>query len=269
MAHGGGGGGDVAGHHRCPVFHAINPVGVRPGSIDRFQPDGSGQSLRLVCRIQLGGVCFPVCLSLLWEPNFDLPDQLTYWEFGYCLVVLLFLAAQFKIPSRTHNAPLGTAMGSVPGARLARWLLLSAAPSALFLAVTNELTFNLAPVPLLWIFPLSIYLLTLVLCFKRTPWCPRVFREHFSLLISLGVLLFLFNMMGHSLLEYLVLIIVSMGLPWYLTAILVEPALWLGGCFVFCLVCHFRLQEDRPEDAGQLTTFYLVLSAGGFWEACW
>ncbi len=224
----------------------------------------------------LGAFAALLSYPFFWEPYFDLSEQTRIWEFGYAFVVVLFIAIQLLIPIKKQDKPTGISLPSVPRSELLKWLLLSAAPSAFFLAVTNELTLNIAPVPLLWILPLAVYLLTLVLSFKKRPFCPKWFLDYIHWFIALGVILFFFNLMGQSLLE-LGQNTISGWFPDYpLLARSAGPFLMLSLCFIFCLTCHFRLNESKPEDSGGLTAYYMVLSAGGFvggflvnWVAPW
>ncbi len=230
----------------------------------------------------LGAFTALLSYPFLWEPYFDLSEQMRFWEWGYAGVVVLFVAVQLLVSIRKQDKPSGISLPSVPRSKLLKWLLLSAAPSAFFLAITNELTLNIAPVPLLWILPLAVYLLTLVLSFKERPYCPKWFLKYIHGFIALGVVLFFFNLLGQSLSK-----LGQVALKgWFPNASTLESfpilfkvsePLWLlFFCFVFCLTCHYRLNEARPEDSGELTAYYLVLSAGGFvggfmvnWVAPW
>ncbi len=230
----------------------------------------------------LGAFAALLSYPFFWEPYFDLSEQTRIWEFGYAFVVVLFIAIQLLIPLRRQDKPTGISLPSVPRNQLFKWLLLSAAPSAFFLAVTNELTLNIAPVPLLWILPLAVYLLTLVLSFKKRPFCPNWFLNYFHWFVAMGVILFFFNLIGQSFLE----LGQTSFTEWFpdspilaifpILLMFLEPFWWLFFCFVFCLTCHFRLNESKPEDPGGLTAYYMVLSAGGFvggflvnWIAPW
>jgi hypothetical protein len=196
------------------------------------------------------------------EPNFDIPQQLSHWTilYGIATIILIVLLRSVSLPetknTQTWNIPTKK--------KLAHWVLLSAAPSALFLSITNVITMEIAPVPLLWIPPLAIYLLTFVLGFKAVPFCPKWIRERFYLIIFLGILLFFLKLTGNSLFEYLVTIILKFQLPIYSETIFVEPLVYLAICFIFCLVCHYQLNESKPESPDQLTTFYIAIATGGF-----
>lgn len=212
----------------------------------------------------LGAFAALLGYPFLIEPNLTLPDQVFGWQIGYVLVAVLFLAMQAGLRTQAPERPLGGRIAASSRSQAARWILLSAAPSAMFLAVTNEITFNIAPVPFLWVIPLALYLLTFVLSFKQTPFCPRFLQDRFYLFLSLGVVLFVFKATGNNPLEYAVLVLLSLKLPYYGLAVMLEPVMLIAIGFVFCLVCHYRLNQSRPQDPGQLTTYYIMLSAGGF-----
>jgi hypothetical protein len=120
------------------------------------------------------------------------------------------------------------------------WILLSLTGSGLLLAVTNELCQNIAVVPLLWIVPLTLYLLTFILCFSGL-YRRSIFM--WPLLAALGGVAWLLRQT------------VTMGFPQQVAALL--SALFFG-----CMVCHGELVSIRPP-ARRLTAFYLAVAAGG------
>lgn len=121
-------------------------------------------------------------------------------------------------------------------------MLAAFVPSSLMLGVTAHITSNLAPVPLLWVLPLAIYLLTFILVFARRPLVPHglMVRLFPWLVLPAGLLIFL--EMG------------KMGWP----AIPVH----LLALFVVAMVCHHQLARTRPSPR-HLTEFYLWMSFGG------
>ena len=123
------------------------------------------------------------------------------------------------------------------------WLALSATGSVLLLAVTNHVTQNVAAIPLLWLAPLTLYLLTFILAFE-------------------GRGLYRVEIMWALVLAWLA------GMAWLLVDTRFQFDLWvqigmfLSGLFVGCLFCHGELYRARPA-ARHLTAFYLTVSAGG------
>jgi spermidine synthase len=223
-----------------------------------------GNPYMLFAASNLGAFASLLAYPLIFEPYFTIPEQILYWEVGYVLVVLLYGIVQVRVASQPIEQPLGRKMSACPPRQMLKWLLLAAAPSAMFLAVTNEITINVAPVPLLWVIPLAIYLLTLVLSFKKHPFCPKYLQDRFYLFLSLGIVLFVFKATGNNPVEYGIHLLIALRSTHYWAVVLMEPLILLTFCFIFCLVCHYHLNQSKPEDNGQLTTYYIVLSAGGF-----
>jgi SAM-dependent methyltransferase len=123
------------------------------------------------------------------------------------------------------------------------WTLLAACSSTLLLAVTNHVCQNIAPVPMLWILPLSLYLLSFILTFGRDNlYSPGVFLGFLALALS-GMTYGLAKFDGATKLWLVVL-------------------LYTSGLLVCCLVCHGELARRRPH-ARYLTGFYLAISLGG------
>jgi hypothetical protein len=123
-----------------------------------------------------------------------------------------------------------------------RWVALAFLPSSLLMAVTTHLTTNIAPVPLLWVVPLTLYLVSFILAFAR--WPEGVHRA-FGRLLPMALLFLAFALLT------------SAAQP-----VAVVAGLHLGTFLVVALVCHGELARDRPS-AAHLTEFYLWLSAGG------
>src|SRR5262249_26047667 len=122
------------------------------------------------------------------------------------------------------------------------WFLLPACGSVLLLAVTNKICQDISVMPLLWILPLALYLLSFVLCFER----PRFYARAW-----LGPALFVCL----SVTAWLLAGRVALSAP-------VQIGVYCLGLFVCCLVLHGELYRLRPGPT-RLTSFYLNLAAGG------
>ncbi|MCX7196575.1 MAG: fused MFS/spermidine synthase, partial [Proteobacteria bacterium] len=120
-----------------------------------------------------------------------------------------------------------------------QWLSLSAMGSAMLLAISNHITQNIASVPFMWVVPLSLYLITFILCFDHPRWYVRWL--YIGLLIP-GLPLMAWKIPSLSL---------SVAAP-----------LYLAGLFVACMFCHGELARHKP-DPRHLTRFYLMMSVGG------
>jgi hypothetical protein len=143
-------------------------------------------------------------------------------------------------PNTTRDAAGGAR--PVPAARRLRWVALAFVPSSFMLAVTTHITTDVAAVPLLWIIPLALYLLSFILAFSPRPSIvsPMLMQAKPFLLLQLVLLAVL------RVTEPVVLVVVADVLA----------------LFVAALVCHARLAEDRPPSEG-LTEFYLWIALGG------
>ncbi|MDP8991687.1 MAG: hypothetical protein M3N31_01305, partial [Actinomycetota bacterium] len=211
----------------------------------------------------VGSVVALLAYPALVEPNLPLPLQGRLWSAGYGVLVVLVVTcavALWRSPAR-HGG--GGGAGTAPGQqtvdgvpddtgalatrpltmrRRLRWVALAFVPSSLMLAVTTYLTTDIAPVPLLWVVPLALYLLTFVAAFSRAP------LHWFGLVVVVQPLL---------LLQLLFLFLVGVTEPVGLLM-----ALNLVTLFVSGLVCHGQLARDRPA-ARHLTEFYLWMAVGG------
>lgn len=134
--------------------------------------------------------------------------------------------------------------GPIPrGQEKILWAALAACPSILMVADTSYLTTNIAPIPMIWVAPLAIYLLSFILSFERHGWYRRQF---FLPLFVIGL----------SALAYLPTLGIT-ELP-----IAVSMAINLTAFFVVCMVCHGELARLQPHPS-HLTSYYLMLAVGG------
>src|SRR6202034_544217 len=123
------------------------------------------------------------------------------------------------------------------------WTALSACASTLLLAITNHLSQNVAPIPFLWVLPLSVYLLSFILCFEREKIYHRgVFLP--LLVIALdGAAYAIYSSDGNP--------NIACAIPTFIAAL-----------FIGCMVCNGELVRLRP-DPRYLTSFYMMIALGG------
>jgi len=180
-----------------------------------------------------------------FELNFDLIAQQNTWRLLYLLVIVLNLAALRLIKLKKPSSIQRDCPQPIPSTRIWEWLLYSAGGVMVFMAVTNIVTARVSPVPLLWVIPLAIYLLSFVLNFKQTPWCPGWITRRFPFIIGYGILFY-----------------------FYLNAKILPDILKIVGLFIFAFfVCMFsqrRLYQSRPQDHRHLGLFYFIVGLGGF-----
>jgi hypothetical protein len=189
---------------------------------------------------------FPVLL----EPALTLGQQSGAWAYAYGALFLLF-AACAALLFRHARRPAGTVEGddSSPAAaeplsarRRLRWVLLAFVPSSLVLGVTTHVTTDLVAVPLLWVIPLALYLLSFVIVFARGFKLPRGFAGRV--------------VPGAAVLVAMVYLSGAARPAWFLILF------HLAFLFAASLVCHGQLADDRPA-AAHLAEFYLCLALGG------
>lgn len=181
-------------------------------------------------------------------------DQTWVWTIGYGLLVLctaLCARALWRSPEPGEKRPGGgrPRPAAVQETRplsigqRAHWVALAFVPSSLMLGATTYITTDIAAIPLLWVIPLALYLLTFIIVFWKYPlWLHRIL----ILAMPVLILLLVFMMMSG----------VQPSQMWL-------RILWhLAAFFVTAMVCHGELAHSRPP-AGQLTEFYLWMSFGG------
>lgn len=205
----------------------------------------------------------------LWiEKSYTLGEQTNYWSIGYGgLIVLTILSGLLGFFTRSASCDLPATIDQarVPGFfRGLRWIALAFIASSQMLGVTAKITTDIAPVPLLWILPLAIYLLSFILVFSRL----RVLLHPLMLvLLPVAVFALVFESTvssSESLAEFLSLLIpwTNFQIPHYSLNYVDHIYLHLAALFVSCMVCHGELARTRP-DPRYLTWFYLLMSFGG------
>ena len=205
----------------------------------------------------LGSMLALLGYPTLVEPRLHLQgsswlSQTALWSVGYGLLAVLtaLCALTLWLKPAAAPAPVAAEAEAAPApveerprwARRLYWIVLAFVPSSLLLGVTTYITTDLAAVPLLWVLPLAIYLLTFILAFGR--W-PRLLH-HLVVALALPVTLLVIFLMVSALPERIWVIVL-----WH-----------FGLLFVLALACHGALARDRPGPR-HLTEFYLLISVGG------
>lgn len=195
----------------------------------------------------LGSFLALLSYPFFFELFFGLKDQLAIWRAGYLvfLVLHLFIFKFVDIPAQDELRTQGGGVARVGFAERLRWFFLGSAGVIMFLSVTNIATYEIAPIPLLWVIPLCIYLLSFVLNFKQNPWYPAWIRENFHLIAGFSATLYFVTQKG------------IIGFAWELLAHLVF-------LFLICMFCQGELYRHKPKAQENLTDFYLAISLGGF-----
>ena len=195
----------------------------------------------------VGLLAYPFAIEM-WVPTHN---QAVGWSTAYGLFVVLCASCAWRARSRAAEpeavATMDTGVDDSPGLLdYAKWLVLAALASLLLLTISSHISQNVASIPFLWVLPLTLYLLTFVLCFEGRGGQGWYFRPVW-------------------LLPCMALIVL---MTWGLTAdrgvLHIDYAipLYCGGLFAACMFCHGELAHAKPAPR-YLTRFYLMLSVGG------
>jgi len=221
----------------------------------------------------LGSMLALIGYPLLVEPSLTLRQQSQAWATGY-LLLMLWVAACAVLLWKSRRVLLRPATGSPAGAKAQaagasrsspaaggsqaecgpcepltwsarlHWLALALVPSSLLLGVTTFLSTDIASMPLLWVIPLALYLLTFVLAFARWQILPHRWLA----------------------LPQAILVVIVAGAfflgDWHTSPIAIVFPVHLLLFFLTAMVCHGELADRRPAPA-HLTEFYLWISVGG------
>lgn len=231
-----------------PFFVLSTSAAVLQKWFSATDDEAAGDPYFLYAASNLGSFLALLAYPLVVEPTLRLQDQSRLWTIGYLLLVALTLACAGAVwrrggsiaPSRQVAA--ADADAPLTWTRRARWIALAFVPSSLLLAVTNYISTDVASVPLLWILPLSLYLLAFIVAFS--PSAVKVRALSARLLPMLVVMLTL-------------ILISDMTSP----LALIIP-LHLAVFLVIAIGCHSDLADDRPSSA-RLTEFYFWIAFGG------
>jgi hypothetical protein len=224
---------------------ANNPL-LQAWFVRTGHPSG-GDPYFLYASSNIGSFLALLSYPVLLEPLFTLHMQNLIWTGGYAVLIVLIAACGLLLLRSPPSAAIDTLAvgGDAPAPSWllrARWIFLAAVPSGLLIAVTAHISTDVAAAPLLWVLPLSLYLLTWVLVFQSRPLLPHKWMLMAQPVAIAGVIVLLAVGGEQNLL------------------------LTLGGhllCFfVIAMACHGELARMRPP-AKYLTSFYVALSFGG------
>lgn len=205
---------------------------------------------RLFALSNLASMLALIGYPIVLEPWVTTRSQSYGWSAAYVVFVLLCAACAW-LSLRADQSPAATlpqdsslALEAAPSRRRQLlWATLAATGSFLLLAVTNHLCQNISSIPLLWVVPLSIYLLSFILCFDGRGWYrPELLAP--MLAAALGVMAW--TLADRNLTHKLEL----------------QIGVFCSGLFLACMFCHGELARLKPSPR-YLTRFYLMVSAGG------
>lgn len=200
---------------------------------------------RLYMLSNVGSLLGLLTYPFLIEPALAMRSQAYLWAGGYVLFLGGYAACAW-VASRS-----ATAADAEPQERRTAppelhdrllWIGLPALASTLLLAVTNQVCQEVAVIPFLWVLPLSLYLLSFIICFDNPRWYERI--------IYLPAMLLMLPLMGYVLVQ-------GHGIDFKL-----QIPIYTGGLFICCMFCHGELFALRPRPQ-HLTGYYLGISLGG------
>lgn len=225
---------------------------------------------RLFALSNTGSLIALLSYPVMFEPYMLVHSQILTWSVAYVVFALLCLSCAWQIRSATFQAsmpapppePLPPAEPLPPQAdaatpaapvdptdeerpsraTLAMWIGLAAFASISLLATTNQMCQEVAVVPFLWVVPLSLYLLTFIICFENERWYSR---PVFGLMLWLTSLLAVICMFNGS----------KVGIA-------LQILIYSAAMFACCMTCHGELAKSKPGTR-HLTLFYLAVSVGG------
>ena len=222
--------------------------------VARARPGAS--PYRLFALSNLASMLALVGYPFLLEPWAPTRAQAWGWSAAYALFVVLCTAAGWA-SLRAARTPAVVDLATQPepatgngpdapaptAARQLLWCALAATGSLLLLAVSNHITVDIASIPLLWIAPLAIYLLTFILCFDTSGW----YRRDVFLAMAAAAL----GVMGWTQAD-----------PKLTHELALQIGVFCAGLFIACMFCHGELVRLKPAPR-YLTRFYLMISLGG------
>ncbi|PHS18998.1 MAG: hypothetical protein COA78_01140 [Blastopirellula sp.] len=208
---------------------------------------------RLYALSNIGSLVALLSYPFLVEPSFSMQFQAIGWSLGYvgyaaiCMVVCWAIwkyvpAVELKSDTESSNERDAEPTSPITWKNRLYWLLLPAFACVLLLATTNHVCQDMAVVPFLWVLPLSLYLLTFILCFDGTGW----YKSEWISWLTIAFI---------TIISTAAIFGINLGMVLTVT-------LYFSTMFFICMICHGELVRMKP-DARHLTAYYLMISAGG------
>ena len=220
-----------------------------------------GTPYRLYALSSVGSLTALIAYPLFVEVMFDTTGQGWIWStgfIGFAIFIMILGRNCFRAAPTTQDIDQTESARHVektPPRQLLKWIALACLPSILLLAITDQLTQDVAVTPFLWVLPLAIYLISFIICFDRPAWFSRSwYAAATALLILVLSLLYIRESVdaffGGSLMQTLAESLIG-------TTVLMAATL-----FAICMLCHGELYRLRPAKS-KLTQYYVAISIGG------
>jgi hypothetical protein len=200
---------------------------------------------RLFALSNVGSLLALLAYPTLVEPHLTLKLQRSLWAIGFLVYAILCAILARRAYSNAPPLP-ETESNAAPASHAVKWLwfLLPMVAAMQLIAVTSHLTVNIAAIPLLWILPLTAYLLTFILAFEF----PTLYRRA----IVVRLLVLMLAGLGYALSKAETSFPIALNISFFLIE-----------CFLACLFCHAEAYALRPQRPSETTFFYLLVAAGG------
>lgn len=224
-----------------PLFFAIS---AQAPLLQRWFAVASGgrDPYALYAASNVGSFGGLLAYPLLVEPGMALKGQSWLWTGGYVLVFVAVAACALLLPRKAADEPHIHATSPAPSrSRVAHWIALAFVPSGLMLATSSFLTTDIVAVPMLWVLPLGLYLLSFTIAFAARRWPAEILTRFAPVTILMfgGLMI-----AGHNANPEL------------------NALMALGLLFMVAVALHTQMYDLRPEP-DRLTGFYLAMSVGG------
>ncbi len=224
-----------------PLFFAIS---AQAPLLQRWFAVASGgrDPYALYAASNVGSFGGLIVYPLLVEPGLALKGQSWLWTGGYALVFVAVAACALLLPRKAADEPHVHATSPAPSRqRVAHWIALAFVPSGLMLATSSFLTTDIVAVPMLWVLPLGLYLLSFTIAFAARRWPAEILTRFAPITILMfgGLMI-----AGHNANPEL------------------NALMALGLLFMVAVALHTHMYDLRPEP-DRLTGFYLAMSVGG------
>ncbi|HEY0627433.1 MAG TPA: fused MFS/spermidine synthase [Allosphingosinicella sp.] len=200
-----------------------------------------GEPYALYAASNLGSFAGLISYPLVVEPLMTLQQQSLLWTGGYALLVLLVAGCALTIPSAAVERHREEVSPPPSRRRVLHWIALAAVPSGLMLSTTTHLTTDIVAMPLIWVVPLGLYLLSFVVAFATRRGPTEFITQLAPLIILIAGGLAFTEGSQHP---------------------LFSATLGLSLLFVVAITLHGEMYRLRPAP-DRLTGFYLAMSVGG------
>ena len=221
-----------------PVFLAIS---AQAPLVQRwYAVSGGNDPYPLYAASNLGSFAGLLAYPLVVEPLLPVAIQSLAWSLGYGAVLALIAACVLNLPRNAVAEEVSAKAAPLDFREVATWMTLAAIPSGLILSTTLYITTDIVAMPLMWVVPLGLYLLSFTVAFasdrRMAQWIAGL--APFALLVAAGA--------------------IFLPATWWLLGFCAA----IVGLFAVAVALHSALFDRRP-DPSHLTAFYLYLSVGG------